>query len=175
MGWSANVAVQLQAGNTIINQSGQFSYSSAPAAGNLVSSTGLAADTVDQFGNQALAGSTDYHNAGTFWVALNIFAGSVNWYKGSSEAGPWTLETELGFTFNAITGGGLVITAPAGISGAVTLPVTAASLTSLPSDNNSGSTWVSGERAFMNNNWVNNINSNENNILTQLVLAGVFA
>jgi hypothetical protein len=174
MPWSANVAVQLQAGNTIINQTGSFSYAPTPAAGNLVSSTGLTADAVDQFGNQALAGSTDYHNAGSFWVALNIFDGAVNWYEGSSEAGPWTLETSLGFTFNNVTGGGLVITAPAGISGAVTFPVAQPSVTSLPSDTNSGSTWVSGERAFMNNNWVGNVNSNESNIITQLVLAGVF-
>lgn len=176
MPWSQNVAVVLQAGNTIINPSGMFSYSPSPAAGNLVSSVGVPSTvTADQFGNALQPGITNYFNAGSFWVALSIFDGAATWYEAASEAGPWTQEASIGFTFNNITGGGLVFNAPAGISGSVTLPITAPSTTSLPNDTNSGSTWVSGERAFMNNNWVNNVNSNEANIITQLFLAGIFA
>jgi hypothetical protein len=50
MGWQTEVAIQLQAGNTIINQSGVFIYSGTPASGNLVVSIAPAAGT-DQFGN----------------------------------------------------------------------------------------------------------------------------
>lgn len=176
MPWSTNVAVQLQAGNTIINPSGMFSYSPSPGAGNLVSSVGVPSTvTADQFGNAVLPGITNYANEGAFWAALNIFSGVLSWYEGASEAGPWTQETSIGFTFSVLSGGGLLLQAPAGISGTLTLPIPQPSITSLPSDGNSGSTWVSGERAFMNSNWVNNVNSNEANTVTQLVLAGVFA
>src|SRR6185312_698005 len=171
MPWSQNVAVVLRAGNTIINPSGMFSYSPSPG---LVNSAGVTADTTDQYGNAVLAGQVTYNNAGSFWEALQNEGGALTWYEAASEAGPWTNEAGIGFTFNNITGGGLVFNAPAGISGSITLPITAPSIASLPSDPNSGSTWVSGERAFMNSNWVNNINSNEANIVTQLVLAGVF-
>lgn len=175
MPWSQNVAVVLQAGNTIINPSGMFSYSPSPAAGNLVTSVGVPATvTADQFGNSVLPGITNYFNAGSFWVALNVFAGQLSWYEAASETGSWTEEASIGFSFSNLTGGGLIFQAPAGISGSVTFPITVPSVTSLPSDTNSGSTWVSGERAFMNNNWVNNVNSNEANIITQLVLAGIF-
>lgn len=174
MPWSQNVAVVLQAGNTIINPSGMFSYSPSPGAGNLVSSVGVASAGTDQFGNAVLPGITNYTNAGSFWAALNIFSGAIDWYEAASEAGPWTQEAGIGFTFNNITGGGLVISAPAGISGTFTLPITGPSTTSLPNDTNSGSTWVSGERAFMNNNWVSNVNSNEANIIAQLFAAGLF-
>lgn len=55
MPWQTAVAVQLQAGNTIINPSGVFIYSSAPAAGNLIISEAPAAGT-DQFGNAFVQG-----------------------------------------------------------------------------------------------------------------------
>jgi len=47
------------------------------------------------------------------------------------------------------------------------------SILTLPPDANSGTTWVSGERAFMNNNWVANINSNFQTIITALQTAGI--
>lgn len=175
MPWSQNVAVVLRAGNTIINPAGIFSYEPSPGFGNLVSSSGAVTAGTDQYGNAYLDGQVTYSsNAGLFWSALQNSGATMTWYEAASSAGPWTSESAIGFSFNNITGGGLVFTAPAGISGAINFPVTAPSISSLPSDTNSGSTWVSGERAFMNNNWVNNINSNEANIVTQLVLAGVF-
>lgn len=174
MPWSQNVAVVLQAGNTIINPSGMFSYSPSPGAGNLVSSVGVPSTvTADQFGNALQPGITNYFNTGSFWVALSIFDGALTWYEAASEAGPWTLESSIGFTFSGGLGG-LVLSCPLGISGSFTLPITGPSTTSLPNDTNSGSTWVSGERAFMNNNWVTNINSNEANIIAQLFAANVF-
>lgn len=173
MPWSQNVAVILRAGNTIINPSGMFSYAPSPGAGNLTSSSGATANGTDPYGNAYLAGQVTYNNAGSFWEALQNEGGALVWYESASSAGPWTSETSLGFTFSGGLGG-LNINAPLGISGAINVPVTSPSITSLPSDNNSGSTWVSGERAFMNNNWVNNVNSNEANIVTQLVLAGIF-
>lgn len=54
MPWSTNVAVQLQAGETIINPSGIFSYSPVPAAGNLFFSAAPVAGT-DSFGNSYLS------------------------------------------------------------------------------------------------------------------------
>lgn len=59
MPWSTNVAVTLQAGNTIINPSGDFVYSSAPAAGDLIASIAPAAGT-DSFGNAYEQGITAY-------------------------------------------------------------------------------------------------------------------
>lgn len=173
MPWSQNVTVVLRAGNTIISPSGMFSYAPSPGLGNLVSSAGVTADTTDQYGNAVLAGQVTYNNAGSFWEALQNEGGALQWYEAASEAGPWTAESSIGFTFSGGQGG-LVFNAPLGISGTINFPVGAPSITSLPSDSNSGSTWVSGERAFMNSNWVNNVNGNEANIVTQLVLAGVF-
>jgi hypothetical protein len=50
MGWQTQVAVQLLAGNTIINPQGNFIYNGPPAAGNLMIALAPAAGT-DQFGN----------------------------------------------------------------------------------------------------------------------------
>jgi hypothetical protein len=46
-------------------------------------------------------------------------------------------------------------------------------IATLPADGNSGTTWVSGERAFMNNNWVANINSNFGVIISALQSVGI--
>src|SRR5260370_29932643 len=66
----------------IINTSGAFFYSGAPAAGNLVASIAPAAGT-DAFGNNYLAGTTSY--AATFATALN--AGFVAFYSRSLARG----------------------------------------------------------------------------------------
>lgn len=47
------------------------------------------------------------------------------------------------------------------------------SIASLPGEPNSGSLWVSGERNWMNSNWVNNINANFSNLISALQSAGV--
>jgi hypothetical protein len=173
-GFPLNVATVFRAGNTIINSAGMFIYSAAPALGTLASTVGVETAGTDSFGNAYLTGDTSYQNNGSFWSAVSVSAGIVTWYMATTAAGPWTSEAGIGFSFNGITGGGLVLTAPAGISGALSIPQSlSGSIQVLPADGNSGSTWVSGERAFMNNNWINPINSNFDAILAALAAAGI--
>ena len=89
MPWQTQVAIQLQAGNTIINASGDFIYSGPPAAGNLASSVAPAAGT-DQYGNNYLAGVATY--AATF--ATSLAAGFIQFYTGSL-AGGWTAKGSI--------------------------------------------------------------------------------
>lgn len=95
-----------------------FYYSPAPGFGNLTQSITSAAGT-DGFGNAYLDGTTTYLNAGAFWAAVSVTGGTVDWFKATTAAGPWTFEAEIGFNWNALTGGGLVFNAPAGFSGSV--------------------------------------------------------
>ena len=83
MPWQTQVAIQLQAGNTIINASGDFIYSGPPAAGNLIASVAPAAGQ-DQYNNFFLAGASTY--AATF--ATSLQSGFVAFYAGSL-AGGW--------------------------------------------------------------------------------------
>lgn len=80
-----------EAGNTIINASGTFTYSGTPAAGNLVESQAPANGT-DSFGNAYLAGTTVY-SGGTFAAQLN--AAQVNWYSAPGAGGPWTIGAQI--------------------------------------------------------------------------------
>lgn len=98
-----------------------FFYSPSPGFGNLTQSVAVA-DGTDQYGNAWIAGTATYANNGTFWSAVVVAGGVVNWYKASGPGGPWTLEAGIGFSFNGITGGGLSLTAPAGISGSFAIP-----------------------------------------------------
>jgi hypothetical protein len=108
-----------------------FFYNGTPAAGNLVQSV-TEADGTDAYGNAYIAGTATYSNNGTFWSAVVIADGVVNWYKATSEAGPWTSEAGIGFSWNSLTGGGLSFTAPAGsdhtgdfnVTGSVTVTTT---------------------------------------------------
>jgi hypothetical protein len=85
VGWQTAVAIQLQAGNTIINASGDFIYSSSPATGNLVASVAPAGGT-DQFGNNFVAGHATY--AANFATSLN--GGFIDFYSGSLASG-WSV------------------------------------------------------------------------------------
>jgi len=148
-------------------------YSGTPAAGNLIGSVSGAAGT-DAQGNAYLRGTTSYTNGGLFFSAVSLDSGVVNWYKAATGAGPWTAEAGIGFSFNNITGGGLTLTAPAGLSGALNTPqALSGSIATLPTDNNTGTGWVSGERAFMNNNWVAVCNANFAAIVAALQAAGI--
>jgi hypothetical protein len=80
-----------EAGDTIINASGIFTYSSAPAAGNLVASEAPAANS-DQFDNNYLAGLASY----TAGAAMSVAAGIISFYSGSL-AGGWTLRATQQF------------------------------------------------------------------------------
>lgn len=89
MGWQTESVVQLFAGDTIINPNGSFTYSAAPAAGNLIASQAPASST-DTFGNHYLAGVASYGS--TF--ACQLGQGFVSFYTGSLAAG-WTLRAEI--------------------------------------------------------------------------------
>ena len=99
MGWQEVVAIELRAGNTIINQNGEFVYNGTPGVGNLSASSVPGTTTVlDPFGNVALPGDTVYQTP----VALNSPAmsmqqGIIIWYSWNGAnwgVGPsidWTL------------------------------------------------------------------------------------
>lgn len=209
MGWQTQVAVQLQAGDTIINPSGNFVYSGTPALGNLIVSVAPAAGT-DQFGNTYLQGVTAYTT-----IAGNIFALQM----GTSAGFPAFFVTNLtsapaeppAFTASASSPTGCIAQIQSGMSTAgsaeaaiqvsdstasgvsggevgiiagktilnssasspIPVPNVSLLISSLPNDTNSGSTWVTGERAFMNNNWVALINQNTNAIISALQQAGI--
>jgi hypothetical protein len=77
MGWQVVYVPFLEAGGTIINQSGVFVYSSTPTLGNLIASIAQTAG-VDNFGNVYQAGTTSYLTlAGTTYaVGLNTLSGT---------------------------------------------------------------------------------------------------
>lgn len=60
-------------------------------------------------------------------------------------------------------------------NGAVAIPIAGIStgIATLPNDTNSGMSWGVGERAFMNTNWVTNINGNFTTIVNALKNAGI--
>ena len=81
MGWQTVAVPILLAGNTIINSSGVFTYSGAPAAGNLIASQTPASGT-DQFGNIYLQGISSYESGfantmldGTYFVYSGTLSG----------------------------------------------------------------------------------------------------
>ncbi len=77
MPWSTNVAVTLQAGDTIINPNGNFVYSAAPAAGDLIASIAPAAGT-DTFGNAYEQGIVGYAVIAGNTYGLRLGLATVN-------------------------------------------------------------------------------------------------
>ena len=72
----------------IINTSGAFFYSSAPASGNLIASIASASGT-DGFGNSYNAGITSYVASGTLaGLAANIFEGLLSFSLPAIQQGP---------------------------------------------------------------------------------------
>lgn len=94
--------------NFILNSSGMFFYSPSEAAGNLIFSITPTTGT-DSFGNAYLTGTTSYTNNGPFYSAASLDGGIMTWYKSTTEAGPWTNEAGIGFTFVNGIGGGLLL------------------------------------------------------------------
>ena len=184
MPWSTIASVQVIAGNTIINPDGLFSYnSSGPGAGNLVFSIANAGVTSDQFGNSVEPGGACAYNGvaeaflGNASVQFQTTAGAISGGYGGLifENINGQLMFSSGGT-SALDSQGTAILGSSGVGAGRTrfdcfAQVSTfnnsgyASLGTAPNDTNSGSTWVSGERAFMNNNWVSYMNS----INTQLV------
>lgn len=73
----------------VINSSGAFFYSAAPAAGNLIASMCPVA-TVDQFGNNALSGVASYQTG----FASQLGGGFLVLYHGSLAVG-WTQSAQI--------------------------------------------------------------------------------
>lgn len=88
---------QFNAGFTIINVNGTFTYSGVPAFGNLVtSSTGTAG--TDLFGNAYLLGLTTYSNIGGVFYAMAMQGQQLAWLNASSAAGPYTALSDIATT-----------------------------------------------------------------------------
>lgn len=124
--------------NYTINSAGEFFYSAAPAAGNLVESVTNAAGT-DPFGNIYLNGHAAY-GAG---FATSMQAGELGFYLGSLAAG-WTFQGDLlislidghlivNFT-NFEVAGSLTVDSNLTVTG--TLTVGGSTSTGTPSNNN---------------------------------------
>lgn len=158
---------------------GIFVYSGTPAAGNLIETAGIESPGTDDFGNAYLSGSTTYSDDSGIWLASNNNGGIFNFFiSPTGFGGPYTPVAEIGFDFVGTTGhvniqssdgvsasfNGTNFTIPQGLS---------PDIQTLPNDTNSGTTWVSGERAFMNNNWVAPINNNFAAIVAALQAAGI--
>jgi len=163
-----------EAGDTIINASGTFVYSSTPGTGNLVQSLAPANGT-DAFGNYYLAGAATY--GGGFAAVLT--GGGLSFFTGTLATG-WTQQGELitdsggdllstfpgttDLTGNLAVAGGTIQVGSATITAtnfnmapAMGIPPNYP-LSTTGTDNNSGSTFVSGERAQMNSLWSTPIN-----------------
>jgi hypothetical protein len=100
------------AGDTIINASGVFVYSGAPAAGNLIVSIARLAGT-DAFANKYLGGGvTSYDNAGL--LALNHTGGVIQWY--SFTAQPGAVFTFGGASVTANSAGMITLASAGGVT-----------------------------------------------------------
>jgi hypothetical protein len=95
-GFPLSVATIFRAGNTIINDSGEFFYSPAPGAGNLISSSTSAAGT-DPYGNAYLAGDVVYGSSGGTQLAMQLSNAGVTFYSAASQAGPWGSGASMAF------------------------------------------------------------------------------
>lgn len=183
MPWSVIATTVLIAGNSIINPDGMFVYSaSGPGAGNLVFSIANAGVTADSYGNTVIGGGAAAYGTGSnvgYLASASLQFGVNSGDIANSRAGKIDMsgsgtlrilsglqsaldtEGEVDILSNLATGGfGNRFQVQCSTSFFNGVGYTA--LGTAPNDTNSGSTWVSGERSFMNNNWVtymNNINT----------------
>jgi hypothetical protein len=150
-----------------------LAYSPSPGAGNMITSIAPGFGS-DAYGNAYLPGTTSYFNTGaSLYFALSMASGAIAWYTSTTEAGPWTIVNSIGFSST----GEMFLSASSIQLGNLSTPIpisgVSGSIATLPNDTNSGTTWVSGERAFMNNQWVANVNANFTAIINALVNAGI--
>jgi hypothetical protein len=80
---------QFNAGDTILNAKGVFTYSGTPAAGNLISSQSNLTST-DSFGNHYLEGTCSYGTS----FACAMIGGALEFFTGSLSGG-WTFKAEV--------------------------------------------------------------------------------
>ena len=110
MPWTTNVAVTLQAGNTIINPSGDFVYNPSVGAGNLVASLTPGSTTADSFGNATVGEVSSYGPAGGLSWAVSMVGPLLAFSHAATEAGPYTTIGDL--EGSTIGGGALFINFP---------------------------------------------------------------
>jgi hypothetical protein len=177
MPWSVTAIPVLIAGNTVINPAGLFTYNPSPGAGNLTFSIANAGVTADSYGNTVIPDGACAYNGAT---AAFLGEGSIQFQNSAGfiaagngaqivENANGQLLISSGTTALADTASEVLIGSAGNGAGKTRFDVFAQrssfngsgfpSLGSAPNDSNSGSTWVSGERAFMNNNWVAYMNS----------------
>jgi hypothetical protein len=85
---------QFNAGFTIINVNGIFTYSSVPAFGNLVTSSTGAAGT-DPFGNAYLLGLVTYSNISGAFYAEAMQGQQLAWLSAAAAGGPYAALTSI--------------------------------------------------------------------------------
>ena len=187
MPWSVMATTVLIAGNSVINPNGLFVYNaSGPGAGNLEFSIANTGVTADDYGNTVYGGGAAAYGTGANVAYLAAAALQFGVNAGDIAAGlagmiqmtgSGTLQLNSGAQSNLDTQGniGILSSLATGGFGArfqVQCPtsffngVGYPALGTAPNDSNSGSTWVSGERAFMNNNWVSYMNSINNALVS---------
>lgn len=89
-----------EAGNTIINPNGIFTYSALPPAlGGLLTSSGVTTAGTDSAGNAYLPGNTTY-TSGAYALAVQMTAGLMNIWVAGTLAGPWSNITYIGASQN---------------------------------------------------------------------------
>jgi hypothetical protein len=118
-GVQAGVSGQIVRANKVVVSGageGVFSYSGAPAAGNLVATAGLAASGTDPYGNQTLGGTATYGSG----FATAMISGALLFYLGSLSGG-WTFAAQLttdtsGDLFLETNGGILELSAAGNVS-----------------------------------------------------------
>lgn len=98
-----------QGTNFVLSNAGLFFYSGTPALGNLIESFTNSPGT-DAQGNAYLQGSTSYLNAANF-TASNLNGAILTFWESATAAGPYTNYADIGFAFNGITGGSLLLQA----------------------------------------------------------------
>jgi hypothetical protein len=178
MPWQVQAVPVLIAGNTIINPTGLFTYnSSGPGAGNLAFSIANAGVTADSFNNTVIPDGACAYNGST---AAFLGEGSIQFQNSAGfiaagngaqiiENADGQLSISSGATALTDTPSTVLIGSAGHGGGKTRFDVFAQrssfngsgwpSLGTAPNDANSGTTWVAGERTFMNNNWVAYMNS----------------
>lgn len=158
-GWTVNVDGSAEFNNLTIrgtftgsdyyiDSTGAFFYTSTPAAGNLAFSITPPGTTADRFGNAIPSdGAVAYLflSGPGVWSANSIGDGVVSWFTAATQAGPWSGQAGVGFSWNNISGGGVTVTAVAGFSVSNNLSVGGnAVITGTLTVNGSGSTASAG-------------------------------
>jgi hypothetical protein len=172
--------------------SGVFVYSPAPGPGNLIASVAAQAGT-DPYGNAYVGGITSYSGSST-WAALtgavlNLQTGGEFQAAQLGAVGAGVSFLSAGLATSGDIGAEVILASQEGSgsgeseitlsaqqtslnsSATQAIPIAAVSGFPLPDDPNSGTTWVSGERAFMNNDWITPLNA----LYSALQAAGIIA